>query len=46
VIGTTALTLWGNGNTGAVAALSCLQIAITAVVVFLAGKSVPASQSG
>ena len=40
VIGTTALTLWGNGNTGAVAALSCLQIAITAVVVFLAGKSV------
>lgn len=38
VIGTTSLTLWTNGNTGAVAALSCLQIAITAVVVLAAGK--------
>lgn len=38
VIGTTMLQLWLNGNTGAVAALSCIQIAITAVFVFLAGK--------
>ena len=38
VIGTTALNLWSNGNTGAVAALSCLQIAITAVVVIAAGR--------
>ena len=38
IIGTTALTLWTNGNTGAVAALSCLQIAIPAVVVVAAGK--------
>ncbi|HEY3684957.1 MAG TPA: iron ABC transporter permease [Streptosporangiaceae bacterium] len=38
VIGTTSLTLWTNGNTGAVAALSCLQIAITAVVVVAAGR--------
>ncbi|WP_064745552.1 ABC transporter permease [Pseudonocardia acaciae] len=39
VIGTTSLILWSNGNTGAVAALSCLQIAITALVVFLAGRT-------
>lgn len=39
VIGTTSLSLWLNGNTGAVAALSCLQVAITTLVVFLAGKS-------
>jgi iron(III) transport system permease protein len=38
VIGTTMLQLWLNGNTGAVAALSCVQIAITAVFVFIAGK--------
>ncbi|MQA77275.1 MAG: ABC transporter permease subunit [Streptosporangiales bacterium] len=38
IIGTTALTLWQNGNTGAVAALSCIQIAIIAIVVFVAGK--------
>ncbi|MQA05745.1 MAG: ABC transporter permease subunit [Streptosporangiales bacterium] len=38
IIGTTALTLWQNGNTGAVAALSCVQILIIAVVVFIAGK--------
>lgn len=38
IIGTTALTLWQNGNTGAVAALSCIQIAIIAVVMFVAGK--------
>lgn len=38
IIGTTALTLWQNGNTGAVAALSCIQIAIIAVAVFVAGK--------
>lgn len=38
VIGTTMLQLWLNGNTGPVAALSCIQIAITAVFVFVAGK--------
>ncbi|SDS08963.1 ABC transporter permease [Microlunatus soli] len=38
VIGTTSLTLWANGNTGSVAALSCLQIAITAAVVAAAEK--------
>jgi iron(III) transport system permease protein len=38
VIGTTMLQLWLSGNTGAVAALSCVQIAITAVFVFIAGK--------
>lgn len=38
VIGTTMLQLWLNGNTGAVAALACVQIGITAVFVFIAGK--------
>lgn len=38
VIGTTTLQLWLNGNTGAVAALSCVQIGITVVFVFVAGK--------
>ena len=38
VIGTTTLQLWLNGNSGAVAALSCIQIAITAVFVIIAGK--------
>lgn len=38
IIGTTALTLWQNGNTGAVAALSCVQILIITVVVFVAGR--------
>jgi iron(III) transport system permease protein len=39
VMGTTMLQLWLNGNTGAVAALSCVQIIITAVFVFIAGKA-------
>lgn len=38
IIGTTNLTLWTNGNTGAVAALSCLQILLTTIVVLIAGK--------
>jgi iron(III) transport system permease protein len=38
VIGTTTLQLWLNGNSGAVAALSSVQIAIAAVFVFIAGK--------
>jgi iron(III) transport system permease protein len=37
VIGRTMLELWVQGNTGGVAALATLQIAITAVVVGLAG---------
>lgn len=37
VIGTTMLELWVQGNTGSVAALATLQIAITAVFVGLAG---------
>jgi iron(III) transport system permease protein len=37
VIGTTTLSFWTQGNTGAVAALSTIQIAITAVFVFVAG---------
>jgi iron(III) transport system permease protein len=36
VIGTTMLELWVQGNTGSVAALATIQIAITAVVVGLA----------
>lgn len=38
VIGTTSLELWQNGQSGAVAALSVVQIAIVAVFVFIAGK--------
>lgn len=38
VIGTTSLELWQNGQSGAVAALSIVQIAIVAVFVFFAGK--------
>jgi iron(III) transport system permease protein len=38
VIGTTTLEFWTQGKTGAVAALSTIQIAITAVFVLLAGK--------
>lgn len=38
VMGTTMLQLWLNGNSGPVAALSCVQIAITAVFVGVAGK--------
>lgn len=38
VIGTTTLQLWLNGNSGSVAALSCIQIAITTVFVLVAGK--------
>lgn len=38
VIGTTMLELWAQGSGGAVAALSTLQIAITAVVVALASQ--------
>jgi iron(III) transport system permease protein len=37
IIGTTMLELWVQGNTGSVAALSSIQIAITAVFVALAG---------
>ncbi|MBI5161701.1 MAG: iron ABC transporter permease [Micrococcales bacterium] len=37
VIGTTMLELWTQGNTGSVAALATIQIAITAVFVGLAG---------
>lgn len=37
VIGTTMLELWVQGNTGSVAALATIQIAITAVFVALAG---------
>ena len=37
VIGTTMLELWVQGNTGSVAALATVQIAITAVVVAVAG---------
>lgn len=36
IIGTTMLSLWSNGDTGAVAALSVIQIAITAFFVSLA----------
>ena len=35
--GTTMLELWVQGNTGAVAALAAIQIAITAAFVALAG---------
>lgn len=38
VIGSTALELWIQGNTGSVAALATVQIAITAVGVALAGR--------
>jgi iron(III) transport system permease protein len=38
VIGTTALELWVQGNTGSVAALATIQIAITAVGVAFAGR--------
>lgn len=38
IFGTTNLQLWLNGNTGAVAALSVVQIAITAVFVLLASR--------
>ncbi|MEU6644034.1 iron ABC transporter permease [Saccharomonospora sp. NPDC046836] len=38
VIGTTALELWVQGNTGSVAALATLQIAITAVFVGIANR--------
>ncbi|WP_223190428.1 ABC transporter permease [Nonomuraea terrae] len=38
VIGTTVLVLWTEGETGAVAALATLQIAITAVVVAVASR--------
>jgi iron(III) transport system permease protein len=37
VIGTTMLELWVQGNTGSVAALATIQIAITAVFVGVAG---------
>ncbi|WP_432514914.1 ABC transporter permease [Kineococcus sp. SYSU DK001] len=37
IIGTTMLELWVQGNTGSVAALATIQIAITAVVVAVAG---------
>ena len=37
IIGTTMLELWVQGNTGAVAALAAIQIAITAAFVALAG---------
>ncbi len=37
IIGTTMLELWVQGNTGSVAALSSIQIAITAAFVALAG---------
>ncbi|MFF4520909.1 ABC transporter permease [Streptomyces bluensis] len=37
VIGTTAIDLWTQGETGSVAALATLQIAVTAVVASLAG---------
>jgi iron(III) transport system permease protein len=37
VIGTTMLELWVQGNTGSVAALATIQIALTAVLVGLAG---------
>jgi iron(III) transport system permease protein len=37
IIGTTMLELWVQGNTGSVAALSTIQIAITAAFVALAG---------
>jgi len=37
VIGTTMLELWVQGNTGSVAALATIQIAITAVFVGIAG---------
>lgn len=37
IIGTTMLELWVQGNTGSVAALASLQIAITATFVGLAG---------
>ena len=37
VIGTTMLELWVQGNTGSVAALATIQIAITAAFVFVAG---------
>jgi iron(III) transport system permease protein len=38
VIGTTMLVLWTEGQTGSVAALATLQIAITAAVVAVAGR--------
>jgi iron(III) transport system permease protein len=38
VIGTTMLVLWTEGQTGSVAALATLQIAITATVVAVAGR--------
>jgi iron(III) transport system permease protein len=38
VIGTTMLVLWTEGQTGSVAALATLQIAITAAVVAMAGR--------
>ncbi|HWI30036.1 MAG TPA: iron ABC transporter permease [Microbacterium sp.] len=37
IIGTTMLELWVQGNTGSVAALATIQIAITAAFVFVAG---------
>ena len=38
IISTTSLSLWQNGNTGAVAALSVVQVVITAVLVFAVSK--------
>lgn len=38
IISTTSLALWQNGNTGAVAALSMVQIVITVVLVFAVSK--------
>jgi len=38
IIGTTMLSFWGNGNTGAVAALAVIQISITIIFVTLARK--------
>jgi len=38
VIGTTALELWTQGNTGSVAALATVQIALTAVFVLIANR--------
>ena len=38
IIGTTMLSFWANGDTGPVAALSVIQLVITALFVFVAQR--------
>lgn len=44
IIGTTMLSFWGNGDSGPVAALSMIQLAITAVFVFASRALLRSSQ--